>query len=135
MSQQLGFSCLNITLLHHLPKLDKLLCYVSVNACPANHTSVVQSADDRLKSNELASSSHSQPAWPASFTDPFQVWVCACNMARHAYLLLQNKTHFLHNNAQSIHSAQAGVIVKQSRHAPLTYPHLLHGAVWHRLDF
>ncbi|DBA86358.1 TPA: hypothetical protein ACH3X2_005589 [Trebouxia sp. C0005] len=32
----------------------------------------MQSADDRLKSNDFASSSHSQASWPASFTHPFQ---------------------------------------------------------------
>ncbi|KAA6419548.1 MAG: hypothetical protein FRX49_10473 [Trebouxia sp. A1-2] len=34
--------------------------------------STSQSADDRLKSNDFASSSHSQASWPASFTHPFQ---------------------------------------------------------------
>ncbi len=127
--------CLNTTLLHWLPRLNNLLCYVFVNVCPAKNTAVVQSADDRLKSNENASSSDSQASWPASFTPPFEVWVCACDMARHARWLLQNNTRFMHQDVQSIHSAQAVVILKQLRHAPLTQPHLLHNAVWHRSGF
>ena len=48
---------------------SNLLGLSPISNCAAG----VQSDADRLKSNDLASSSESQVAWPAGFTHPFQV--------------------------------------------------------------